>query len=149
MRLKTKQQRGSGKRILPVKWHDESWSPRIVIRSQGTDEWNRDCNGRSSPSPRPSPPGEGEQRAAITWGYHLMIPRSIASSSLPKNRGINPTFISKSHFRIHLPLPGGEGRGEGGLAFSPLATQKGCTSGMPAFLSRFSPISSSENSLKP
>jgi hypothetical protein len=149
MRLKTKQQRGSGKRTLPVKWQDEAWSPRIVIRSRGTDEWNRDCNGRSSPSPRPSPPGEGEQRAAITWGYHLMIPRSIALSSLARGRGFNPTLISTSHSRTHLPLPGGEGRGEGGLAFSRLATQKGCTSGMPVSLSRFSPISSSENSLKP
>ena len=67
---------------------------------------------RRSPSPRPSPPGEGE-----TFDRHQETLEHFGCwifSQADRLRGDN-NYIGHTNGarRIALPLPGGEGRGEG------------------------------------
>src|ERR1017187_7542204 len=66
-----------------------------------------------SPSPRPSPPGEGESSSGFGRYEHTQFPSRIWSDDQQRGDCNDDCQIDQRR-QLALPLPGGEGRGEGG-----------------------------------
>src|SRR5262249_55889869 len=97
------------------KWEITKGPKPILPRSGSWKGTNEEMERRAEyrpPSPRPSPPGEGEPFARC-WRWNTPGYRALRNESWKGGEGTGDVG-NLQVLACALPLPGGEGRGEGG-----------------------------------
>ncbi len=93
----------------------EHYEPAVGLYDPANYEVQRRLKNKSEerpPSPRPSPPGEGETSAASGRDGHAQLSHALSAKTEKGGDGKTGVGVSNERAQLH-PLPGGEGRGEG------------------------------------